>query len=65
MADKEKLEKIESHINEKLKAIKNIKDILGDNAIKLNPNLNGLEEAYKDVLNKINDLKLTDMYMDE
>lgn len=59
------VEEVENHINEKLDAIKNIKSILGDTATQLNPNINGLEEAYKDVLNKINDLKLTDMYLSE
>lgn len=59
------VEEIENHINEKLEAIKNIKSVLGDNALQLNPNINGLEEAYQDILNKINDLKLTDMYLAE
>lgn len=59
------VEEVENHINEKLKAIKNIKNVLGDNALQLNPNINGLEEAYQDILNKINDLKLTDMYLAE
>lgn len=59
------VEEVENYINEKLEAIKNIKSILGDNALQLNPNINGLEEAYQDILNKINDLKLTDMYLAE
>lgn len=59
------VEEVENHINEKLEAIKNIKSVLGDNALQLNPNINGLEEAYQDILNKINDLKLTDMYLAE
>lgn len=59
------VEEVENYINEKLDAIKNIKSILGDKAVQLNPNINGLEEAYRDIFNKINDLKLTDMYMSE
>lgn len=59
------VEEVENHINEKLEAIKNIKSVLGNNALQLNPNINGLEEAYQDVLTKINDLKLTDMYLEE
>lgn len=59
------VEEVENHINEKLEAIKNIKSVLGNNALQLNPNINGLEEAYQDILNKINDLKLTDMYLAE
>ena len=59
------IDELEKYVKEKLEAIENIKNILGDNALQLNPNINGLEEAYRDISDKINDLKLTDMYLSE
>lgn len=58
------IEELEKYITEKLNAIKNIKNILGDKAKELNPNIDGLEEAYNDVYDKIHELMLNEVYLD-
>ena len=50
---KNKLDKIEKILLEKIEAIKTIKDMLGENAIVVNPHIEILEKEYKKLLEEL------------
>lgn len=56
------IDELEKYVEEKLKAIENIKSILGDKAKLINPNIDGLNEAYNDVLDKIYELEINESW---
>lgn len=56
------IDELEKYVEEKLKAIENIKSILGDKAKLINPNIDGLNEAYNDVLDKIHELEINESW---
>lgn len=56
------IDELEKYVEEKLKTIENIKSVLGDKAKLINPNIDGLNEAYNDVLDKIHELMINESW---
>lgn len=51
------IEDLEKIVKEKIEAINTIKSMLGESAKVVNPNIDGLEIAYKEIQDKITELK--------
>lgn len=51
-----KEDKIKFFIMDKLDAIKTMKDMLGEEALNINPSIYILEKAYKEILDKIDEI---------